>query len=382
MRSPARILIADDNPPALDILRTRLASQGYEIVTATDGQEALDAARRHLPDLVLLDVMMPRLDGLEVCRQLKADQALPYMPIILVTAKDDTKDVVAGLDSGGDEYLVKPVDHAALTARVRSILRTKALHDTVHEQTTRLQAQATELAEWSRTLEQRVAEQLSEIERVGRLRRFLAPQLVDLVIAEGDERRLLESHRREVAVVFCDLRGFTAFAEAAEPEEVMDVLREYHTTLGQIIHEFEGTLERFLGDGLMVLFNDPVPCPNAAERAVRMAVAMRDRVAELAEGWRKHGHELGFGIGIAQGYATLGRIGFEGRFDYTAIGTVVNVASRLCAEAGPGQILISQRVLGAIAELAEVEPFGDLSVKGLARAVPTQNVRRMKDPRG
>jgi adenylate cyclase len=217
---------------------------------------------------------------------------------------------------------------------------------------------------------------------VGRLRRFLAPQLVDLVIAEGDERRLLESHRREVAVVFCDLRGFTAFAEAAEPEEVMDVLREYHSTLGQIIHEFEGTLERFLGDGLMVLFNDPVPCPNAAERAVRMAVAMRDRVAELAEGWRKHGHELGFGIGIAQGYATLGRIGFEGRFDYTAIGTVVNVASRLCAEAGPGQILISQRVLVAIAELAEVEPFGDLSVKGLARAVPTQNVRRMKDPRG
>jgi adenylate cyclase len=382
MRSPARILIADDNPPALDILCARLASQGYEIVTATDGQEALDAARRHLPDLILLDVMMPRLDGLEVCRRLKADQALPYMPIILVTAKDDTKDVVAGLDSGGDEYLVKPVDHAALTARVRSILRTKALHDTVHEQTTRLQAQATELAEWSRTLEQRVAEQLSEIERVGRLRRFLAPQLVDLVIAEGDERRLLESHRREVAVVFCDLRGFTAFAEAAEPEEVMDVLREYHSTLGQIIHEFEGTLERFLGDGLMVLFNDPVPCPNAAERAVRMAVAMRDRVAELAEGWRKHGHELGFGIGIAQGYATRGRIGFEGRFDYTAIGTVVNVASRLCAEAGPGQILISQRVLGAIAELAEVEPFGDLSVKGLARAVPTQNVRRMKDPRG
>jgi adenylate cyclase len=382
MRSPARILIADDNPPALDILCARLASQGYEIVTATDGQEALDAARRHLPDLILLDVMMPRLDGLEVCRRLKADQALPYMPIILVTAKDDTKDVVAGLDSGGDEYLVKPVDHAALTARVRSILRTKALHDTVHEQTARLQAQATELAEWSRTLEQRVAEQLSEIERVGRLRRFLAPQLVDLVIAEGDERRLLESHRREVAVVFCDLRGFTAFAEAAEPEEVMDVLREYHSTLGQIIHEFEGTLERFLGDGLMVLFNDPVPCPNAAERAVRMAVAMRDRVAELAEGWRKHGHELGFGIGIAQGYATLGRIGFEGRFDYTAIGTVVNVASRLCAEAGPGQILISQRVLVAIAELAEVEPFGDLSVKGLARAVPTQNVRRMKDPRG
>jgi class 3 adenylate cyclase len=181
-----------------------------------------------------------------------------------------------------------------------------------------------------------------------------------------------------VAVVFCDLRGFTAFAEVAEPEEVMEVLREYHEALGGIIHHFEGTLERFLGDGLMVLFNDPIPCPDAAVRAARMALAMRDCVDRLAERWHKHGHELGFGVGIAQGYATLGRIGFEGRFDYAAIGTSVNLAARLCAEAKPGQILISQRVFNAVEGLVEAELSGELLIKGLTRAVPAYDVRRLK----
>lgn len=369
MRSPPRILIADDNAANLDILRTRLASQGYEIVTAMDGDAALDAAREHQPDLILLDVMMPKRDGLEVCRLLKGDATLPFMPIILVTAKGDTRDIIAGLESGGDEYLTKPVDHAALMARVKSILRVKALHDTVQEQ-------AQQLAEWNRTLQERVADQIGEIERVSRLKRFLAPQVAESVISAGDDR-LLDTHRRDVAVVFCDLRGFTALAETAEPEEVMDVLRAYHAALGEIIHRFEGTLERFLGDGLMVLFNDPVPCPDPAVRAVRMAVAMRDRVTEMAEGWRKRGHELGFGVGIAQGYATLGRIGFEGRFDYAAIGTVPNLASRLCDEAKPGQILVSPRVLSAVEDLVETEPLGVLSLKGLARPIPVHDVRRM-----
>lgn len=378
MRSPARILIADDNAANLDILRTRLASQGYEIVTAMDGDAALEAAREHLPDLILLDIMMPKRDGFEVCRLLKSDAALPFMPIILVTAKGDTRDIVAGLECGGDEYLTKPVDHAALTARVRSILRVKTLHDTVQEQATRLQAQTEELGEWNRRLEQRVAEQVAEIERVSRLKRFLAPQLAEMVIARGDDR-LLESHRRDVAIVFCDLRGFTNLAETAEPEEVMQVLGEYHAALGEIIHRFEGTLERFLGDGLMVLFNDPIPCPDPAVRAVKMAVAMRDRVTGLMEQWRKHGRELGFGIGIAQGYATLGKIGFEGRFDYAAIGTVANLASRLCAEAKSGQILITQRVLIAVEDIFEAQHLGELFLKGLTHTIHAYDIRQLKD---
>jgi class 3 adenylate cyclase len=270
------------------------------------------------------------------------------------------------------------VDHAALTARVKSILRIKALHDTVQEQAAHLQAQTVELSEWNRTLEQRVAEQVGEIERVSRLKRFLAPQVAESVVSTGDEQ-LLKSHRRDVAIVFCDLRGFTALAETAEPEEVMEVLREYHAALGEIIHRFEGTLERFLGDGLMVLFNDPIPCPDPAVRAVKMAVAMRDCVTGLTERWRKHGRDLGFGVGIAQGYATLGKIGFEGRFDYAAIGTVANLASRLCSEAKSGQILISQRVLTAVEDIVEAQHLGEVSLKGLTQAIHAHDVRRLKN---
>ena len=378
MRVPPRILIADDQPMNVDILQTRLAVHGYEILTAADGEEALGVARAQRPDLILLDIMMPKMDGLEVCRLLKSDAVLPFMPIIMVTAKTDIKDIVAGLDAGADEYLTKPVDQAALVARVKSMLRIKALHDTVQEQADRLEAQALQLAEWNRTLEQRVAEQLVELERIGRLKRFFSPQLAELIVSTGEEE-LLESHRREVTVVFCDLRGFTAFAETTEPEEVMQVLREYHAALGELIFRFEGTLERFAGDGLMVFFNDPVPCPDPAARAVRMAVAMRQRVWELTETWRKRGHQLDLGVGIAQGYATLGKIGFEGRFDYAAIGTVTNLAARLCGEAAGGQILISQRVCAAVEGLAVAEPVGELALKGFVRPVPAYAVCALKD---
>jgi adenylate cyclase len=378
MRAPPRILIADDQPMNVDILQTRLAVHGYEILTAVDGEEALAIARAQLPDLILLDIMMPKMDGVEVCRLLKGDVALPFMPIIMVTAKADSKDIVAGLEAGADEYLTKPVDQAALVARVKSMLRIKALHDTVQEQATRLEAQSVQLAEWNRTLEQRVADQLAELERIGRLKRFFSPQLAELIVSAGEDR-LLESHRREVTVVFCDLRGFTAFAETTEPEEVMGVLREYHTVLGELIFRFEGTLERFAGDGLMVFFNDPVPCPDPAARAVRMAVAMRHRVMELSDAWRKRGHQLDFGVGIAQGYATLGKIGFEGRFDYAAIGTVTNLAARLCAEAEGGQILISQPVCAAVETLVVAEPMGELSLKGFVKPVPAFAIRDLKD---
>jgi adenylate cyclase len=369
LRNPARIVVADDSPASLDILKTRLASQGYDVVTATDGQEALDAVLSHRPDLILLDVMMPRLDGFEVCRRLRADLTLPFIPIILVTAKDDTRDIVAGLDSGADEYLTKPVDHAALTARVRSILRTKALHDMVEEQ-------KTQLAEWNRALERRVAEQLEEIQRISRLKRFLSPQVAELVLSSGGER-LLESHRRDVVVVFGDLRGFTAFAEAADPDTVMRVLREYHAALGSLIHRHQGTLERFAGDGVLVLFNDPLPCPEPLLQAVRMALAMRDQVGELAAGWRAAGHELGFGVGIAQGLATLGTIGFESRLDYAAIGTVVNLAARLSDLANAGQILMTSEATGSLAGGVEAQPLGALQVKGLAQAVQVHDVQRL-----
>ena len=370
MHSPARILIVDDNEANRDILNARLQAHGYELLQAADGEEALDAARHHLPDLILLDVMMPKLDGIEVCQRLKADATLPFMPIILVTAKADSRDVVAGLEAGADEYLTKPIDQTALVARVKSVLRLKALHDEVH-------AQAAELLEWNRTLERRVAEQLAEIERVSRLKRYLSPQIAELVVSAGDEG-ILKSHRRAITVVFCDLRGFTAFAETSEPEEVMALLGEYHESLGALIHKYEGTLDRFVGDGLDVLFNAPLPCPDPSLRAVRMAVEMRDRISELSFNWHKYGHDLGFGIGIAHGYATLGRIGFKGRSDYSAIGTVVNLAARLCSEAAHGQILIEGKVKAAVDDVADVEPAGELALKGFRRPVTAFNVRSIQ----
>ena len=366
MKSPPRILIVDDVPANVHILQSRLAAHGYDIVTATDGEAALAAVTETQPDLILLDVMMPKMDGIEVCRRLRADAALPFIPIIMVTAKADPKDVVAGLEAGGDEYLTKPVDQPALVARVKSMLRIKNLHDTV-------EALAAERAEWNKTLERRVEEQVGELERLGRLKRFFSPQLAELIVAGGAEDPL-KSHRREVTVVFLDLRGFTAFAETAEPEEVMGVLREYHAEMGRLILHHEGTLERFTGDGMMIFFNDPVLVPNPGERAVRMAVAMRRRVDDLAVGWRKRGYDLAFGLGIAQGYATIGAIGFEGRWDYGAIGTVTNLASRLCGEAKAGQILVAQRVASTVEDMADLEEVGALTLKGLLRPVPTFNV--------
>jgi adenylate cyclase len=369
MHDPPRILVVDDNETNRDILVTRLEAHGYQTLQAADGEEALRGVAQHSPDLVLLDVMMPNLDGVEACRRLKSDRAVAFTPVILVTAKAATQDIVAGLDAGADEYLTKPVDQAALVARVRSALRIKSLHEQV-------QAQAADLANWNQTLARRVEEQVAEIERIGRLKRFLAPQVAQLV-SSGDER-VLESHRREVTIVFCDLRDFTPFSETAEPEEVITVLREYHETLGALIDKFEGTIERFAGDGLLVLFNDPLPCADPSARAVRMAVEMCEQVAKLAARWRSQGHELGFGIGIAHGYATLGCVGFEGRFQYSATGTVPNLASRLCDQARNGQILVDAKVHAQVKGLAEMESVGELSLKGFHRPVKVFNVRGLQ----
>jgi DNA-binding NarL/FixJ family response regulator len=378
VRSSPWILVVDDDPASLEVAGARLAAHEYTILTATNGEQALKIAREQRPDLVLLDIVMPGMGGLEVCLRLKADQSLPFMPIILLTAKADPEDIVAGLEAGGDEYLTKPVEASALVARVKSMLRIKALYDTVQEQAQRLEAQTGQLAEWNRSLEQRVADQVAEIERVSRLKRFLSPQIAELIISSGDDA-LLGSHRQEITVLFCHLRGFAALSETGEPEEVMGILGQFNAAMGELVLRFEATMGRFGGDGLMVFFNDPLPCPDPAARAVRMAVAMRERALSMAKEWRKRGHDLSFGAGIAMGYATLGKIGAGDQFHYGTIGIVTSMASRLCEEAEAGQILIGQRVYAAVEDIVEAEPFGELQLRGFLKPVGAYRVHRVKE---
>jgi adenylate cyclase len=367
------ILVVDDIAENLDIVTTRLEAQGYDVETARNGQEAIEKTRQFRPDLLLLDVMMPGIDGIEVTQRLKGDEATKAIPILLLTAKSSVEDVVVGLDAGGDDYVTKPFDQMTLVARVRSLLRTKRLYDTV-------QRQAAELASLNRDLEDRVRRQVEELGRAKELKRFLPPQLAGMLLSEGSEARILEHHRREIVALFCDLRGFTSFAEIAEPEDVMDFLNAYHAKLGPLVHEAEGTLERFLGDGMMVIFNDPMPCPDPATRAVRLAVAMRSSFLSLAQNWGHRGYNVGFGIGIAQGYATMGRIGFEGRLDYAAIGTVTNVAARLCAKARDNEIFVTQRIVDEVEGIASTFLVGDLALKGLSRPVAVYNIEGLKAP--
>jgi adenylate cyclase len=365
--SRAKILVVDDTPLNVKLLADLLAAKGYRTVTAASGPEALARLAAEAPDLVLLDVMMPGMSGYEVCAAIRADPAHAMLPVVLVTALDPAQERVKGLEAGADDFLSKPVAQAELLARVRSLLRIKQLYDEV-------QRQKDELADWNRTLEARVQEGVQQLERVGRLRRFFSPQLAEAIV-DGGTGDPLKSHRCEITVVFLDLRGFTAFTETADPEEVMGVLAEYHAAMGRLILEFEGTLERFTGDGIMVFFNDPVPIPDPALRATRMALAMQREVAQLAARWRKRGHALQMGVGIAQGFATLGGIGFPGRIDYGAIGTVTNLAARLCGEACGGEILVSQRVWGLIEGEAAADPAGELTLKGFARPVPAFRLR-------
>ena len=370
--APSRpvILVVDDNEENRDMLARRLTRQSYEVLRAAGGLAALETLGARPVDLVLLDVMMPDLDGYAVLQRLKADPALRSIPVLMISALDEIESVVRCIELGAEDYLNKPFDPVLLQARVGACLEKKRLHD----QEARHRE---ELAEWNQKLERRVAEQVAQLERLGRLKRFFSPQLAELIVAGGADDPL-KTHRREVTVVFLDLRGFTAFAETAEPEEIMGVLREYHAEMGRLILEHEGTLERFTGDGMMVFFNDPVEVPNPAERAMRMAVAMRDVVGQLAGRWRKRGWELALGVGIAQGYATIGAIGFEGRMDYGAIGTVTNLAARLCGEAVGGQILVSARVAAAAENLVEADDVGPMTLKGLARPVPVCSVRGLR----
>jgi class 3 adenylate cyclase len=319
-------------------------------------------------DVVLLDILMPGMDGHEVCRRIRATPATKFLPVVMITASGSDQRLIA-LQSGADDFVTKPFDQSELLARVASLARIKRYHDTIRRQ-------ADELAAWNAELETRVSTQLEELERTSRLRHFLSPQLADLVVGDED---LLRSHRREIVVVFTDLRNFTTFAEASEPEEVMGVLGEHHRAIGALVHSYNGTLERFTGDGVMVFFNDPVPCDDAAERAVRMSIDIRNEVRKLSAGWLRKGHDLGLGIGIAQGFATLGRIGFEGRSDYSAIGSVTNLAARLCGEAKAWQVLVTDRVLAPVEDITESEIVGDLQPKGFSRSVRVHNIMEIHD---
>ncbi len=360
------ILVVDDVPENVRLLDAILTQRGYDVRTAASGEEALEALNERIPDLILLDVKMPGIDGYEVCRRIRANPTTAYLPVVMITAAGDEQKLPS-IEAGADDFVTKPIDRAELLARVKSLLRLKQYHDTIEQQ-------AAELAAWNRELEERVEAQVTELEQLGRLRRFLAPQLAEVIVNSGDES-LLDTHRREITVVFCDLRGFTSFAETNEPEDVITVLHRYHETMGDLVNRFEGTLERFSGDGLTVFFNDPFPCPDPCDRAVRMAILMRSRMQDLAEQWARQGQDLALGVGIAQGFATLGKIGFEGRFDYAAIGTVTNLAARLCAEAGPWQILITQKVQAASERITVTEPVGDLTLRGFAKPVRAYNVR-------
>ena len=375
MTDPLTILAVDDEPLNLRLLEAVLTPHGYTVLGAESGQECLDMLARDEVDLVLLDVVMPGLDGFEVCRRIRADERTAYLPVVMLTASD-AQQRIAALEAGADDFVRKPFDRSELLARVASLGRVKRYQDTIA-------AQRAELALWNRELEERVEAQVGELDRMSRLRRFLSPQLAEVVM--GDES-LLASHRRQVVVVFHDLRNFTTFAETSEPEEVMDLLGEYHRLLGDIIDAHAGTLERFTGDGVMVFFNDPFPCPDPADRAVRMALEVNERVREQAVRWHRLGFDLSLGTGIAQGYATLGRIGYEGRYDSAAIGSVTNQAARLCGEAEPWQVLVPERLVATCEGRLRTTSVGTRQFKGFSRPIEVHEVHALSpeaaDPAG
>lgn len=360
-----KILVVDDVRANVRLLEAVLSPHGYEVVTATDGVTALELVETAKPDLVLLDVVMPDMDGYTVCERLREREETAVLPVIMITSSIGREKTKA-IEAGADDFIPKPFNHEELLTRVRSLLRIKSYHDTI-------KAQAAELAELNRTLEQRVEMQVTELGRLRRLQRFLSPQLADAVISGGNET-ILRSHRRQVAVLFADLRGWTTFVDTVEPEELMRVLQEFHDVVGRLVKQFDATVGFLEGDGVQLFFNDPIEIPDAPRRAVRLGCTLREEMNALTPLWQKRGYDLGLGVGIALGYATCGEVGFEGRSDYAAIGSVTNLASRLADEATAGQILIAQRLYAEIEDEIDVEPAGEFTLKGFARPVTAFDV--------
>ena len=357
-----RILVVDDQRTNAEMIAGLLRNLGYEIDIAQDGDEALRLVEAKAPDLIVSDILMPGIDGYELCRRLRASSATALLPVILVTSAEQT-DRIKGVEAGADDFLTRPVNWPELFGRVRRLLQVKGLQD--------------EIKNLNAKLEHRVRDQVAQLERLSRMKRFFSRAVAEAIVAGGEE--LLEPHRREITAVFLDLRGFTAFTDRADPDEVMDLLREYHATLGRTVDEFGGTLEHFAGDGVMIFFNDPIEVENPAERAIRMALALQRAFNPIAEAWAKLGHDVGLGVGIAQGDTTLGVIGFEQRWEYAAIGNVPNLAARLCGSAHAGEIILDLQTEQDIVHIAETEFVGALSLRGFQQPVPAFRLKRMRE---
>ena len=357
-----RILVVDDQRTNAELVSGLLRNLGYEIAVAYDGEEALEAVHSSAPDLVVSDIVMPRLDGYELCRRLRANPETALLPVILVTSAEPTERV-KGLEAGADDFLAKPINWRELFGRVKRLLQVKALQ--------------VEIKELNARLEQRVREQVTQLERLSRMKRFFSRAVAEAIVAPGGEQ-LLEPHRREITAVFLDLRGFTAFTDRADPDEVLDLLRAYHATLGRTVDEFGGTLEHFAGDGIMIFFNDPIEIDNPAERAIRMALALQGAFRPISDAWAKLGHEVDLGIGIAQGETTLGVIGFDQRWEYAAIGNVPNLAARLCGSAHAGEIILDAQTEQDIVAIAETEFVGALTLRGFQQPVPAFRLKSMR----
>lgn len=353
------IFVVDDTPFNIALVEATL-SDIYRVESATDGEAALSLIESTKPDLILLDIMMPGLDGYEVCQRLKANRHTQDIPVIFLTGKSDEEDETRGFELGAVDFISKPISIPILLARIRSHLA--------------FYTSARQLEELNRTLERRVAEAVDKIERLDKLRRFFSPSVAKVLLTDQAEA-YLKARRREIVVVFLDLRGYTAFTENYGPDEVMRSLNEFHAAMGKIIMDYDGTVERFTGDGMMVFFNDPIEIEQPAWKAVRMAIEMQTQMKLVGDDWRQRGHELKMGIGIAQGMATLGQIGFEGRRDYAAIGGVVNLAARLCSKAAGGQILCTELVKNNLHGRVDVAAVPDMTLNGFAQPVKAFEIR-------
>lgn len=378
MHTPPRILVVDDQAMNVDILKDRLIIQGYEILTATDGEEALSIAIAQHPDLILLDIIMLGMDGLEVCRRLKSNLSLPLMPIIMITAKSETQDIVAGFQAGADEYLTKPLDQAALVARIEAMLRLKSRHDAGWDRAAQLEAQAIELEAWDQMLEEEIQDQVANLERMGRLKQFVLPELAERIVSPGARENAL-IQRRDVTILCCVLHGFTTFVDTAAPEVVFDLLGNYHQVMRRFLTPYAGIVKCFSGDRLLAVFNALLPCPDAMADAVHMALSMGQPLGDLWERWRASGYTLDFGIGIAYGDATLGLVQLEGRLEYTVMGSVRHLASHLGEHAQSGNVLVSEPVWDAVETHFHGTSAGNLTLEGQTHPVPIFHIHNVKE---